>query len=243
MNKKILISSVIIGTVAICAIGVTVAYFSDIETSSGNTFAAGEIDLKVDLQCEDGLCGFPERDLPDEPAFFHECDVKPGDTGEVTISWHVYNNNAWGRIKLDKTYNWEYACNEPEALADITCGNPGMGEGELGKNLLFTLWLDQGTIAGWQCPVNTPHCTADPQEGDNILNGVETTLFEDVSADSFSQNWFVVPEELISSTTYYLGLQWELPGTVGNEAQGDSFTGKIVMQVVQSQNNPWSPTF
>ncbi len=140
MNRKILTSLIVIGVVAISAIGMTVAFFSDEEISRGNTFAAGEIDLKVDLQCEDNLCGFPERDLPDEPAFFRECDIKPGDKGEVTISWHVYNNNAWGRIRLDQIFNWEYGCTEPEALVDATCNNPGQGQGELSKNLLFTTW-------------------------------------------------------------------------------------------------------
>jgi predicted ribosomally synthesized peptide with SipW-like signal peptide len=45
--KKVLISLSIIGAVAAIAIGATVAYFSDIETSSGNTFTAGTLDLKV----------------------------------------------------------------------------------------------------------------------------------------------------------------------------------------------------
>src|SRR3989344_4407174 len=48
MNKKILISLSVIGVVAAIAVGGTVAYFSDTETSTGNTFTAGAIDLTVD---------------------------------------------------------------------------------------------------------------------------------------------------------------------------------------------------
>jgi len=48
MNKKILISLTVIGVVAAIAIGGTIAYFNDTETSSGNIFTAGSIDLKVD---------------------------------------------------------------------------------------------------------------------------------------------------------------------------------------------------
>ncbi len=48
MNKKIIISLSIIGVAAAIAIGGTVAYFSDTETSTGNIFVAGTIDLKVD---------------------------------------------------------------------------------------------------------------------------------------------------------------------------------------------------
>jgi len=48
MNKKILISLSVIGVVAAMAIGGTIAYFNDTETSTGNIFTAGSIDLKVD---------------------------------------------------------------------------------------------------------------------------------------------------------------------------------------------------
>jgi len=48
MNKKILISLAIIGAVAAVAVGGTVAYFSDTETSTGNLFTAGTIDIRVD---------------------------------------------------------------------------------------------------------------------------------------------------------------------------------------------------
>ncbi|MHA1355439.1 MAG: TasA family protein [Candidatus Heimdallarchaeota archaeon] len=48
MNKKILISLTVIGVVAAIAIGGTIAYFNDTETSAGNIFVAGSIDLKVD---------------------------------------------------------------------------------------------------------------------------------------------------------------------------------------------------
>lgn len=46
--KKILISTSIIGVVAAAVIGITVAYFNDTETSTGNIFVAGDLDLKVD---------------------------------------------------------------------------------------------------------------------------------------------------------------------------------------------------
>jgi len=48
MNKKIILSLSIIGIAAAIAIGGTVAYFSDTETSTGNILVAGSLDLKVD---------------------------------------------------------------------------------------------------------------------------------------------------------------------------------------------------
>lgn len=47
-TKRILISLGIIGIVAAAVIGGTIAYFNDIETSTGNIFTAGSLDLKVD---------------------------------------------------------------------------------------------------------------------------------------------------------------------------------------------------
>lgn len=67
--KKILISLAIIAITVAISIGATVAYFDDTEISSGNTFAAGNLDLQIDLQCPQVGCGFPLRDLPDEPSF------------------------------------------------------------------------------------------------------------------------------------------------------------------------------
>jgi len=46
--KKIIISLSIIAAVAVVGIGATIALFSDTETSAGNIFTAGSIDLKVD---------------------------------------------------------------------------------------------------------------------------------------------------------------------------------------------------
>lgn len=46
--KKIIISLSIIGAVAVAATGATMALFNDTETSTGNVFTAGSIDLKVD---------------------------------------------------------------------------------------------------------------------------------------------------------------------------------------------------
>jgi predicted ribosomally synthesized peptide with SipW-like signal peptide len=61
--KKIIISLSIIAAVAAIGIGATVALFSDTETSAGNIFVAGSLDLKVDagdayyngLECGDGV--------------------------------------------------------------------------------------------------------------------------------------------------------------------------------------------
>ena len=46
--KRSLISLLVIGVVGVAAVGLSQAFFSDSETSTGNTFTAGALDLKVD---------------------------------------------------------------------------------------------------------------------------------------------------------------------------------------------------
>ncbi len=100
--KKILISVSIIAGVAAIVVGATTAFFSDTETSTGNTFTAGAIDLTVDSQASYNGQSVAEAtwtatDLGAEHKFFNFADVKPGDSGENTISLHVNDKDAWLR--------------------------------------------------------------------------------------------------------------------------------------------------
>lgn len=236
MNKEILLSILVISTTIALASGATYALFSDTETSSGNTFTAGTLDLKIDLQCP-GVpgCDFSLRDLNGESFFGRVCDIKPGDWDEVTISWHVYGNKAWARIRLADLVDYENNCTESEGEVDTTCEDPGLGKGELDDYLIFTLWMDEGEVTGWQCPGNKP-CLADHKEGNNILDGIETVLANKSARELVAG--VALPYELVPSTTYYLGMKWEVPANTGNIIQSDSLASKIVMEVVQSKNNP-----
>ena len=151
MNKKIIISLGIIGLAAAIAIGATTAFFSDTETSTDNLFVAGSIDLKIDNESyitnpETGdlmLSGDTSWELSDltDQLFFNFTDLKPGDIGEDTISFHVNNNDAWACSKITLTQNKENGMTEPEAKVDTTWGDFG---GELAQNLYFLWWPDDG---------------------------------------------------------------------------------------------------
>ncbi|RJS71294.1 hypothetical protein CW696_04730, partial [ANME-2 cluster archaeon] len=73
----------------------TFALFQDTETSMGNTFTAGVIDLAIDC---DGDMTFAAQDDPLPEIFYYmpTNDIKPGDSGEVTLSLHLKtdSNNA-----------------------------------------------------------------------------------------------------------------------------------------------------
>ncbi|AKB21134.1 TasA family protein [Methanosarcina sp. WH1] len=72
INKKILLSVLTIGVLAVVAGAGTWAAFSDTETSENNTFTAGTLDLKVG--------GVDDPDVP-----FVVEDVFPGATGSADI--------------------------------------------------------------------------------------------------------------------------------------------------------------
>lgn len=178
-----------IGAVVASATG---AFFSDTETSTGNTFAAGAIDLTVDsqahyagLECVGGvwvddpdvvaettrpdLLGDPcegtwtATDLGASNTFFDLGDLKPGDEGENTISLHVANNDAYVCAIIDNLVDNDNTQTEPEAAVDTN----GLTTGELSSEINFFAWEDNGGVAG----------TSSPQAGNNIWDNGELPLF------------------------------------------------------------------
>jgi len=155
MMKRILLSLLILSATGALAFGVSRAFFSDTETSTGNTFTAGAIDLKVDNtsyyngESADGkLALWPtatwtETDLTGQ-LFFNFIDVKPGDLGEDTVSLKVLNNPAWVCADIDITANDDITCTEPELVDDASCDPNVTKNGELADQLNFIFWADDG---------------------------------------------------------------------------------------------------
>lgn len=270
------------------AYGATGAFFSDSETSTGNTFTAGAIDLKVDSQqhyngmlCANGTAigagyfwvpegvatstfdgaaataynlanpaQYPQagtacsgtwtlKDLqPTIDKFFNFADVKPGDNGENTVSLHIDNNDAWACVDITNIANNDNTNNTPEVLAgDVTPGP--VGGGELGANLNFIVWNDNGAGGG--------------VAGDNIWNGTEPLLTSG-AAPSVAQSYTLAAPPgapLVGGSTGYIGVAWCAGtwssiaqgatcngATMGNIAQTDSYAADVAFRVEQSRNNP-----
>jgi len=223
MNKKILISLSVIGVVAAIAIGGTIAYFSDTETSTGNTFTAGTLDLKIDSTASYNgqpvtAATWALKDLvPTADKFFNFSDVKPGDEGENTISLHVYDNDAYVCATIANLISSENGCNEPEIGADPTCTTDS--EGDLQDALKFTIWRDG-------------NC-------DNQYNENDVYLVQ--NADAANGTWALYDSTtgapLTGDTTACIGVAWNVPVETGNEIQSDTLTGDISFYAVQSRNN------
>ena len=189
--KKILLSLATIAIVGIAATGLTVSFYGDTETSTGNTFTAGSVELKVDstshynyMVCTgDGTAcdgSWQQKDLENGvDKFFNFTDIKPGDHGEDTISLHVIDNDAWGRFLLDNVLDQDNTCTVPEQVAENDqCVEPD-GDGEVDENLNWHIWLDQGSEPGFQCgnPELQTECS-DTEEGNNIQDADEPTIYD-----------------------------------------------------------------
>jgi len=139
-----------IAVVGVVVAGATGAFFSDTETSTGNTFTAGAIDLKIDNSAwHNGLpvqgSTWNPKDLVLGDFFFNLSDIKPGDWEEDTISLHVDNNDAWACVDVTLTKDDEVSLKEPEEdLGDVADEVSDLFDGELAQELQFMWWADDG---------------------------------------------------------------------------------------------------
>ncbi|WP_257299954.1 VWA domain-containing protein [Haloarchaeobius sp. FL176] len=76
----------------------------------------------------------------DDIPVFTLSDIKPGDCGEVTISFHICDNPAWLDLSGSILENQENGQTEPE-LADE--GEDGDGVGELADLIEVCVWYDE----------------------------------------------------------------------------------------------------
>jgi predicted ribosomally synthesized peptide with SipW-like signal peptide len=126
MNKKILASIFVIGMLALAMGWGTYSYFSDTETSSGNKFTAGTLDLKVNGN--------------DDPlvAVITVENVEPGDFGSKVITLKNEGTlDGIAKLHIKNVVNSAGATPEPEPTPD---------DGELGEKLLVTIKYDSTVI-------------------------------------------------------------------------------------------------
>jgi predicted ribosomally synthesized peptide with SipW-like signal peptide len=249
-----------IGAVGTIAFGASRAFFSDKETSTGNYFTAGAIDLKVDNASYYNGSGIMERrdstswgptDIAGQ-LFFDFDDIKPGDLGEDTVSLSVTNNPSWICADIDITANSDETCTEPEQLDENNgCVVETNGtNGELASQLNFIFWADDGDNV-----LETGESILTQGSASAVLGGVTWAL-----ADSQNNVWGTAgPVE--PDVTKYIGKAWcfgiltpdpVTPGNnspitnpgvicngslVNNAAQTDKLMGDITFRAVQARHN------
>lgn len=222
-----------ISVVAVLAVGATGAFFSDTETSSGNTFAAGAIDLTVDNTSYYNGVYNPEtswiqKDLESDNWFFNFLDLKPEDMGEDTISLHVANNDSYLCADVTLTSDNDNGVVEPEGEdGDTTPGDEfGVGEGELASAVNFIWWADDGDNV---LEVGEDTLPGGPLGALGVGNTANVTL-----ADSQTNIWGDANNILPANSIRYIGKAWcfgdialtpvaqDGQGPVGTPGQNDS---------------------
>ncbi len=204
MKKILLSATMILFAAGAITLGGTGAFFSDTETSSGNTFTAGAIDLKIDnTSYYNGVAtsttSWSLTDLTIEK-FFNFFDLKPGDYGEDTISLHVDTNDAYLCANVTLTSNNDNTCNDPELDDEPGCTAPGIGQGELAQNVNFMWWADDGDNV--------------LETGENVISsGAIGALtlgapYPFALADSDQNIWTGVGGPVRGTETKYIGKAW-----------------------------------
>lgn len=210
--------------------------------STGTTFASGSFNLKIDSFAIYNGVVVPSATwdlknlVPGSDKFFNIGDVKPGDTGENTISLHV-NEDAWMCLAFSNLTNKENGQNEPEALVDPT---PHTNSGELTAGMEFFAWHDDGDNAfevGEQ-----PIFGTSTQSAAALLNGITYVLADASSGSPYT-----------ASSTRHIGITWcagDLSvnlataaiacdaAALGNAAQTDSMSVDVSLRAVPVSEQP-----
>ena len=234
MPRIILSLAVVSAAVGVIAFGGTSAFFSDTELSSGNTFAAGAIDLRVDNdsyyngnRCTNvgteeepiyqwqGNALYPEpgspcdtsfgpSDLDNGLLFFNFHDLKPDDEGEDTISLHVSTNDAYACMDISLTSNDDNSSTEPELLVPDSVEN---------VNDTWDGELAQNIqMFWWADDGDNVYEVGEPSISDGVrtlYNLATTAPFSVALADSVTNVWNpLTPGPIPGNTTKYLAKAW-----------------------------------
>jgi len=162
--KKIIISLSIMAMVAGVVIGATSAYFSDTETSTGNTFTAGTIDIKVD-------------DTNPWTGTYSIPDIKPGETDYVNFGIENVGQNPAEIYKsiygmVGTTGDTSFTCgsrqvsSQPECLAEGVTTSQDDIQTQIYYDLSVKIYESKGTY----------DADADPVWWQTIETGDETLV-------------------------------------------------------------------
>ncbi|MCX6761201.1 MAG: TasA family protein [Candidatus Nealsonbacteria bacterium] len=143
MNKKLITSLSIIGVIAAVVIGGTIAYYNDTETSAGNIFTAGTIDLKVDNVYATYNGG--------------ECVGNCQETGNNLIvngGFETPNvsTGGWAIFPDGSLTSWNVKSGAGLEIQDHAAGDPHLGDqlAELDSNNSSAISQNIATVAGGQ---------------------------------------------------------------------------------------------
>jgi len=228
MKRKILFSLMTIALVGALIGGGIYAYFSDVETSTGNVFTAGTLNLDLTDASDDGT--------ESETATWVFSGIAPGETGGggagagLTIS-NTGSLNGYldlSSISPTNAENYNATTDEAEAADDADTSD-ATGGGELGANLLVQIWLDAdndgvvGVSAG-----NLLEESIYPAAAIGAPDPGVTGVLDSIAAT------YDLDEPLNAGSSTYIAVLWDLPSATNNAVQGDSVTLSFTVELDQT---------
>ncbi|MDA1079722.1 MAG: SipW-dependent-type signal peptide-containing protein [bacterium] len=204
-NKKVLLAILGVGAVAGGGTLATRALFSDVEQSGSNVFTAGTLNMTVGGADGTAFESFNFTNLGVDG------QVSGGKTWTIVNTGSVPGNLT---ISMNNLVNNDNGCNEPEAIVDTTCANPGPGEGELGAATTTTILLDRGV--------------GDVQVVSSNLATASQALYASQWVTSAGVVTIPAGESVDVTMTWATN-----PNTYGNEIQSDGLTFQLQYDLVQ----------
>jgi len=213
--KKILISLSIIGIVAAIGIGVTTAYFNDIETSTGNILIAGDLDLKVDhkysmyngtsciRECIPGTTNLLQTIGFETPEVTNGAnwDIFPSPVGGWVVEWYG-GATSWGSYDRPAIANLEYHegvlgdAYEGDQYVELDTDWYGPGHPQSGEPASVKIYQDVATTPGKDYQIKfafapRPNTPASDNSLEIKWNGVVIGTIGPMAGPSGSINWTV----------------------------------------------------
>ena len=232
MNKKILVSLAVIGVAAAIAIGGTIAYFSDTETSTGNTFTAGTIDISIDGQnpwtgtfamddmkpCYTDYINFRiDNDLsdPNPVNIFKKITVTDENTGAVSEPECDDQGGVWDRNA--QACDWDGSGTMQDDDNDLSSA--------IWYDLYVEVYDDQGNEVYWYQTIysDSQKQSIDAVYGDAGFGGGSEIFLGMIPAGGY----------MLVEQSYHLNPE------AGNEYQGDVMTFDIEVKGVQLHGTAW----
>lgn len=216
--KRILVSLSIIGVVAGIAIGGTIAYFSDVETSKGNTLTAGTLELEIRDQDE----GFGNGVV----ATWVASDIKPGWSDSFTVPF--VGLKKLGTVDpdhLEITCDYQVIEEDPQTEAD-TDPNTDLTPDKMAKEMIITRceYYDVVVI----------NCLTDPNPDYRIedKDGDGKITFFDLKQDPLDN----IPPPGGSYAMGYFEMGVKFDEVAGNDFQGDMFDLTMIFTLNQDNS-------
>lgn len=144
MMQSINLTRLVLAVAAIAVVATagflgTRAFFSDTETSVGNVFAAGSLDLMVGITGAGDDNDFAPQSIPGNQSLFVFNNLIPGDsdTGYFRLE---SSQDAWACLAADLTADYENVRLDAEQDAGDNTAGTGPNGGELSQYMEIAIW-------------------------------------------------------------------------------------------------------